>query len=90
MLTVVTTKRLLFVGLLLVVGGFICRLLSLMSAFAAVGDPNPVSDKSRALSDSVTSAMTATYVIAVGAVLVVACGVRLIAQAAERRRRARE
>ena len=90
MLTVVTTRRLLIVGLLLVFGGFIYRVMSLMSAFAAVGDANPVSDKSRALSDSVASATTATYVIAFGAALVVACGVRLIAQAVDRRRRARE
>ena len=85
-----TTKRLLVVGLLLVVGGFIYRALSLMSAFAAVGSPNPASDKSRELSDSVASATTATYVIAFGALLVVACGVRLIAQAAGRSRRPRE
>jgi hypothetical protein len=71
--------RSLYVGLALIVGGFMYRSISLMTAFSVVsGD---ISDeKSERLASAVSAAMVANYVMAIGGLITAGCGAALIAR----------
>ena len=77
--------RLLYVGLALVFGGLIWRVASLVNAFSAVSRKASLSEKSVALSEAIGSAPYPNYVVAIGALLAVGCGARLIVLAFRRK-----
>lgn len=73
--------RLLYVGLALVAGGFVYRIVSMVTAFSTISRKTLSSEKQDALSDSISSAAYADYVMAAGALLAIACVARLFVSA---------
>ena len=77
--------RLLYVGLALVAGGVVYQVVSMVTAFSTVSRKIPASEKQDTLSEAISSARYAEYVVAAGTLLAVACGARLFVSAFRRK-----